>query len=646
MNLDQFKLKTLLAGAMTLALFLTILLSSFININGFSSMFYEVTEEEHLPNVVERAKSQIESELRPPIALSQSVAQNSFVHAWLQSGEASSRVREITDYMQRFIDRNGAATVFWVVNGSNNYYTESGLFKQVSRSVSRDSWFFNFMESGENISLNLDPNEETGALTVFVNVLATADNGDILGVAGLGYDVSKIIQLVNEIQVGKQGYMFLLDGSGNIVAHHNDNTVNQALTSVNEYRDVARQIQASGTDYNLFTGDVGSQEHYVATSGLAGLDWKLVTVLPRSEISGQVNSVVRLSVGSGIFLAIIFILLAWYIATKVSSNINQVGDRLKEMSASGGDLTQRLNDKTDNEIGYLAGGFNAILAKFSDLVKEIKEAENAINQSVRNLRQNSEKSVDYSEEQQKQTQIVASSITEMGHTIQDVSSVAHKTATDTHSAVQDTHDTNDVMQHLSQTMSELAESMKQSEESISDLASQAEAINSVVDVINSISEQTNLLALNAAIEAARAGEQGRGFAVVADEVRTLASRTQDSTKEIRGQIESLQQATSNSLVSIQEGTQNSLELADRAKEASSSLEAIRTRFDSISEGNHQVATATEEQTTVVEHVNESAQQITTMATSIHESAMSQITEVDTLTARAEHMRKIVSQFKV
>ncbi|RTE87672.1 MULTISPECIES: methyl-accepting chemotaxis protein [Gammaproteobacteria] len=646
LNLNQLKLKTLLAGAMTLALFLTILISSFVNIVGFSSMFYEVTEQEHLPNVVERAKSQIESELRTPIALSQSVAQNTFVHDWIESGESRSELNDVLDYMQSFVDRNGAATVFWVVNGSNNYYTESGLFKQVSRSVERDSWFFNFIESGQDMNLNLDPNEETGALTVFVNVRAEDDRGNALGVAGLGYDVSSIISLVNDIQVGENGYMFLLDGNGSIVAHRDSSSVNKSLSSISRYGEMSRQILNSGSNYQLLTGEVDGEEYYVATSGLAGLDWKLVTLMPKSEITGKVSTVVWLSVGSAIVLAALFVLLAWYIASKVSTNITQVGDRLKEMSASGGDLTQRLDDTTDNELGYLAGGFNAILAKFSDLVKEIQEAEQAINQSVKNLRKTSEQSVDYSDEQQKQTQIVASAINEMGHTIADVSSVAHKTASDTTSAVNDTHETNEVMQHLSRTMTELAESMKQSENSISDLASQAEAINSVVDVINGISEQTNLLALNAAIEAARAGEQGRGFAVVADEVRTLASRTQDSTQEIRNQIERLQQATSVSLTSIQDGTKSSIELSERAQQASSALEAIRARFDSISEGNHQVATATEEQTTVVDHVNESAQQITSMANSIHESATSQIQEVETLTARAQHMREIVSQFKV
>ncbi len=644
--LDSLKLKTLLAGGMALALLLTIIISSFININQFSNMFYEVTEHEHLPNVTERAKAQINASLATPIALSQGIAQNHYVQQWLLNGENEAETEALKNYGQRFIAEQGASAFFLVSSLSNNYYTQGGLFKQVSRSTPRDEWFFSTIDNKKDLALNLDVAEVSGALTVYVNVLAKSADGQILGVTGLGLDVSDIIRLIKETQVGEEGYMFLLDGSGSITAHKDNSVLNQSLSDIPMFSAIASSIHDSKGEFTLIDGVVDNEDAYVAVTELENLGWKLVTVQPKAEIASKVNAVVQLSVILAVILGIIFVLLSTYIASRVSRSITQIGDKLHNMSDSGGDLTMRLDDSSGTELGYLASGFNAILGKFSDLVKEIQEAQAAINTGVNSLKRTSLESVEYAENQRGQTDMVASAITEMGQTITEVSSIAHRTAEDTSSAVKDTRETNDVMLNLANTMTELADNMKQSEASITDLASQTESINSVVDVISSISEQTNLLALNAAIEAARAGEQGRGFAVVADEVRTLASRTQDSTQEIRSQIEQLQIAATNSLKSIQDGSQKSLALADISQSASSSLSTIRGRFDAISDGNHQVAAATEEQAAVVDHINESAKTISTMSNKIHDSSKSQLEEIDTLNTRAQHMGVIISLFKV
>jgi methyl-accepting chemotaxis protein len=645
-TLDSLKLKTLLAGAMVLALLLTITISSFINIHQFSNMFYEVTENEHLPNVAERAKAQINASLATPIALSRSIAQNYYTQQWMLNGEDSAGLENLKNYGERFIKEQGASAFFLVSLLSNNYYTQGGLFKQVSRDNPRDGWFYGTVDNKQDLALNLDLGEESGILTVYVNVLMKSTSGQILGVAGLGLDVSDIVRLVKETKVGKNGYMFLLDGAGTVTAHRDNTLLNQPLAEIPIFADVASSINDSKGEFNLIDATVDGEDTYVAITEFESLGWKLVTVLPKAEIDNKVNAVARLSVITGIVLGVIFVLLSFYIARRVSRSITQVGDKLHSMSDSGGDLTMRLNDSANTELGYLASGFNAILGKFSDLVKEIQEAESAINSGVSNLKRTSLESVEYADNQRGQTDMVASAITEMGQTISEVSSIAHQTAADTTSAVQDTHETNDVMVKLADTMTELASTMKQSETSISELAGQAESINSVVDVISSISEQTNLLALNAAIEAARAGEHGRGFAVVADEVRTLASRTQDSTQEIRGQIEHLQVAASSSLKAIKAGSQKSLELAEISQSASTSLNTIRSRFDAISDGNHQVAAATEEQASVVDHINESAQNISAMSNKIHDSSKSQLEEIDTLNSRAQHMGKIIRQFKV
>ncbi len=632
---------------MILALSLVIGISSYVNINGFSGMFYDVTKQEHLPNVVERAKAKIALNLAAPIAYSIGIAQNEYVQKWILDGENSAGVDSLTSFGKGIIDQAEASVMFWVSAESNKYYTQDGYFKTVSPSEERDSWFYNTINSGKELALNLDvPEGDSDTMMVYVNILSKTASGKILGVAGLGVDVSNIVSLVKNTQVGKTGYMFLVDGSDRITAHVNESVINKKLSDVSNYADVYQEIASNKGEYQLIESNVGGKDAYIAVTPLDNVDWKLVAVLPKAEITSKVNDVVLLSVTAALILAAIFILLSIYIANRVSKDVLRVGDELHKMSASGGDLTARLNENSNNEIGHLSKGFNAVLNKFAELVREIKEAESAIGVSMDSLKKLSSSSVQYAEDQRKQTEMVATAMTEMSQTINEVSSIANTTALDTSNAVNDARETNGVMQTLATTMTDMSDTMKVSERSISDLAIQAESINSVIDVINSISEQTNLLALNAAIEAARAGEQGRGFAVVADEVRTLASKTQDSTQEIRGQVEQLQATASTNLHSIQQSSRKSQELADQAQLASQSLNAIRARFDSIGDGNHQVAAATEEQSSTIDHISESARNIALIANNISNSSKEQLLEIEQFNERASQMRLIVSQFKI
>lgn len=644
--MQKFKLRTVFIAFVGLALVLLTLVATLININQFSGLYYEQTADEYLPNSVGRIAEQTRAELMYPINLSENLAANSMLHNWMREGETTAaNHNQVMAYFKQLKQDSGASALFWVSDFSKNYYTETGIFKTVSASEPRDDWFFSILKSNTKRSLSLDPDERTGKLTLFVNVQVELD-GKKVGAAGLGYDVSTIANLISSYKLGENGFLFLVDANGMIVVHRDLSLAEQNIQQLPQFQAVAEQIKQHSTGFSLQQAELSGEKMYIGVQDIRDTGLKLVAILPSSEISGAINSVISFSVIASILLTLVFIGLTVLFANSLSNSIRQVGDNLLEMSGDGGDLTKRLDESHDNELGHLAKGFNAIIGKIREMVAEIQQTEVAIKVQIEQLAQLANDTFKSTELQRAQTDQVATAITEMGQTISEVSGIAHNTAQDTELAVQDTHKTNDNMALTSRTMQQLTSIMGDIERTIVDFANQASSINSVVEVINAISEQTNLLALNAAIEAARAGEQGRGFAVVADEVRNLAKRTQESTLEIRDQITRLQQTANQSTAAIQQGTASSRQVADSTELSVAALINIKQKFEAISAGNHQVAAATEEQGTVVEHINESAHLISDSASSIHSNAEQQLKAISVLQQRAEQLRRLVTQFKV
>ena len=644
--MQKFKLKTVLIAFVTLALVLLTLVSTLININQFSNLYYGQTEQEYLPNSVGRVSEQVRAELMPAIILSEDMSNNSLLHDWMNSGEASSEQHaSVMDYFKQQRQNTGASTLFWVSGLSDIYYTDAGAFKTISTSDPLDDWYYNFIDSGAKQALSIDPDERSGKLTLFVNTLVSIDDKAV-GAAGLGYDVSSIVQLISEHQLGENGFLFLVDQNGMIAVHPELELTRENLAAIDKYQPVQSLLAKHQSGFSFEQTELEGQAVYLAAQDVRDTGLTLVAVLPSTEISGAINAVISSSVWVSLLLTLVFIGFTVVFANALSKAIRRVGDDLLTMSGNGGDLTTRLDDRHDNELGHLAKGFNAIIGTIQELVAEIQHTEMAMQTGIEQLAQLANDTFASTDIQRGQTDQVATAITEMGQTITEVSGIAHRTAQDTESAVADTHRTNDNMAMTSHTMQELNGVMMDIENTINHFAEQAGAINSVVEVINDISEQTNLLALNAAIEAARAGEQGRGFAVVADEVRNLAQRTQTSTLEIRDQIAQLQQTAEQSTIAIQQGTASSQQVAASTEQSALALMNIKQKFETISSGNHQVAAATEEQGAVAEHINESAHLISDSAASIHHNAEQQLDAIKGLQARAEQLRQLVTQFKV
>jgi methyl-accepting chemotaxis protein len=311
-----------------------------------------------------------------------------------------------------------------------------------------------------------------------------------------------------------------------------------------------------------------------------------------------------------------------------------------------GDLTVRLDEQRRDEVGQLATGFNAFVATIRELVHEVNGSARQLASAAVEMATVTEQTTQGMRRQQSETDQVATAMNEMSATVEEVARHALTAAGAAHRASDASADGRRVVQETIGAIDALAGEVERVAEVIHKVEGNSAEIGKVVDVINGIAQQTNLLALNAAIEAARAGEQGRGFAVVADEVRSLASKTQSSTEEIRRMIERLQQGAGEAVSAMQQGRTGARNSVAKAADAGVALDAITGAVTEINDMNAQIASAAEEQSAVAEEINRNIVNISHVATETTDGAQQTARASEELARLAERLRAQLERFRV
>ncbi|MBC3457068.1 methyl-accepting chemotaxis protein [Pseudomonas mosselii] len=488
-------------------------------------------------------------------------------------------------------------------------------------------------------------------------------DGQFQGMAGADLSVNFIQDLLNaadrQLYEGA-GELALVSSNGRLVAYTRDPA---------KFGEKAGDVLDSD-EANTLNNLSGEALHYEVDATkdrielylpfkIAGTDarWTLLLELPLSTVMADVNRLQqdlaeqrRTDIAGmtvvGLGIAALGLLVIWLLALGIARPLKQMVSMLDDIAQGEGDLTRRLQSDRADELGAIAKGFNTFLAKLQAMISQVVS-------SVQKVSDSSEHTADIAirtnqgvHKQMAEIDQVATAVHEMTATAQDVARNATQAAQAASEADRAANQGLDIVRDTSHSISELATEIGRAVSVVQDLARDSENINAILVTIRAIAEQTNLLALNAAIEAARAGEQGRGFAVVADEVRNLAQKTQQATQEIQQMIQQLQLGT-REVVKVMEDSQGKTDISvQQASRAAESLASITQAVSVINDMNTQIASAAEEQSAVAEDINRNVINIGQVAGEVAGGADESSQASAELTKLAEQQRRLINQFRV
>ncbi|WP_194437191.1 methyl-accepting chemotaxis protein [Vibrio fluminensis] len=502
-------------------------------------------------------------------------------------------------------------------------------------------WYIDTMEKG---SVNVtEPYIDASSNKLVVTIAEPFIAGDAKGVLGADVEIDTLVN--NAVQLEDQGVTaFLTNSKGKIVAHEDHSLALKDIALISP--DLNTQtIKELSKSTELVETVISGKDVLITSKAIANTDWFYTIVIDKDYAFQSHHDLIGQSLLMGLAQVLIIAAIALVIVKRALAPLNSLTDSMRDLAEGNGDLTKRIEVKTNDEIGSLATQVNAFITKLQEIVHDISG-------SSKNLDSRSEVSTNLASEisdslsaQLNEISQIATAVHEMSATAEEVANNAKMTAESALNSTEHCEEGKRVIRRNQDSITSLASQLDNAASVVTQLERNAQDINTIISTISEIAEQTNLLALNAAIEAARAGEQGRGFAVVADEVRVLSQRTHSSTVEIRQMIESLQK---NSLEAVNSMTQ-SRELAgssvEDANSATDALEMITVSIQEISDMALQISNAASEQRTVTEEVSKNIQQANDISSTLSEEAQNSRTLSQDLRQIAMQLNQQVNLFK-
>ncbi|MFV3367909.1 methyl-accepting chemotaxis protein [Pseudomonas sp. NY15435] len=466
--------------------------------------------------------------------------------------------------------------------------------------------------------------------------------GKTVGVVGGDLGLQTLVQIINSLDFSGMGYAFLVSGDGKILVHPDKSFIMKSLSDIYPQNTPKIGGGFSEAELNGHTRILS----FTQVKGLPSVNWYIGLSIDKDAAYSMLSKFRASAIIAAAIAIVAILLLLGMLIRVLMQPLTTMGRAMEDIAQGEGDLTKRLKVASNDEFGVLGNAFNRFVERIHESIREVASTARQLHDVSQLVVNASNSSMSNSDEQSNRTNSVAAAINELGAAAQEI---ARNAADASHHATDASHQAGDGRQVVEQTISAmnmLSDKISSACANIESLNSRTVNIGQILEVIKGISEQTNLLALNAAIEAARAGEAGRGFAVVADEVRNLAHRAQESAQQIQKMIEELQIGAREAVDTMTESQRYSLESVEIANRAGERLASVTHRIGEIDSMNQSVATATEEQTAVVDSLNMDITEINTLNQEGVENLQATLRACADLENQAGRLRQLVDSFRI
>lgn len=562
----------------------------------------------------------------------------------------------------------GRAALYWTRNAKHELVLETIGEKELSdtsideNGIANTEWLQCSQRAKQTCLLDpyLDEAITPAKLMTSVTVPILSEN-KLIGIAGLDIELEhlqRLVQSMNQQMFGGAGNVLLVSQHGIVAGTTQTNIKRGALLQKQDpklQQEILPLLQSKQRQTHWQAGML----RIVMPIQMQGAEttWARIITMPAATVLHQATQLAdKLSLQLGettfqlilcaLIIGMLGLVIFWFVARQIATPLRRVVDRLRDIAQGEGDLTQRISLQRNDELGELANWFNAFLDKLHTTVRQIVSSTHQSHQMTEQSRSLSSQSSQALQAQFNEIDLVASAFEEMHQTSAEVAQSANRVVVAADSAELSAQQGKLVVEGTQKAMSQLMAYISSAKPEVEALAENSDSISQILEVITAIAEQTNLLALNAAIEAARAGEQGRGFAVVADEVRNLARRTQDSVVEIRQVIGNLQSGTEQVVSAIIASHEQANVTHQNAQQAVVVIEQITQAIATIQEMSNQIEIAVKEQGQVSGEISENVNNIRKASETVTLAADESNQMLEGLQALANQQQQLVNQFKV